>query len=116
MEHEDSQTRTLETIADSLVEIERMMRVITQPLVSTTLKNTLNSPEKKVYECMDGNNTVSVIQEKTKVNSRYISEWGQEWEKIGIVESDDKSYYRARRKKIYDLSLFGFIKNEISTK
>lgn len=114
METKDYQTQLLESISFSLKELVRMLRVISHPTIRVLLENTLNTYEKRlVYDLMDGEKTIANIQELTKVNVRFISEWGQEWEKLGIVETEFTSTVRGRRKKLFDLSLYGISKNEI---
>jgi len=51
---------------------------------------------------MNGESTELVFQEKTGVNVRFISEWGQQWEIIGIVETDATTNVRGRRRGLFD--------------
>ncbi|EKE05534.1 MAG: hypothetical protein ACD_19C00230G0003 [uncultured bacterium] len=107
MDHKDLNPSLLESIDFSLKEINKLVRLISTPLIKDILEKTLNTKDKRlVYSNMDGEKSVTSIQELTKVNVRYISEWGQDWEKIGIVESESNSSVRGRRKKLYDLTLF----------
>jgi hypothetical protein len=107
MESAEYQNQLLENIALSLKELLALSRVALKPRVKEVLEKILDSTEKrKVYNLMDGEKTVAAIQEQTGVNVRFISEWGQEWEKLGLVETDTKSTIRGRRKHLFDLSLY----------
>jgi hypothetical protein len=85
-------------------EIKSLLQLLAWPRIKEVLEHALNTDEKRlVYVLMDGIKTVTQIQELANVNSRFISEWGQEWEKIGIVES---SKIKGRRKSVYSLQDF----------
>lgn len=113
MESQDYQVHLLESIASSLQEFFKLFRVVSHPIIKEVLEKTLNSDEKRyVYNLMDGEKTVAAIQELTGVNVRFISEWGQEWEKLGIVETDSNANVRGRRRKLFDLSLYGIPVNK----
>ena len=108
MTQEDPKLQLLEEIATSLHQLVRLTRVMSYPVIKQVLETALNTEEKKlVYHSLDGTRGVTSIQELTGVNVRYISEWGQEWEKLGIVEPSTISKVRGRRQKSFDLSMFG---------
>ena len=76
--------------------------------VKQTLETVLDSNEKRlVYHLTDGQRSVAEIQKLTGVNVRYISEWGQEWERIGIAGPSRVSSVRGRRQRAFDLADFG---------
>jgi len=113
MEAQKYQIKLLENINLSLQEVMKIFRIVSQPIIKEVLEKTLNSDEKRlVYNNMDGEKTVATIQELTGVNVRFISEWGQEWEKLGIVETDSNANVRGRRRKLFDLSMYGILVNE----
>jgi hypothetical protein len=115
MEAQEHQVKLLENISFSLQEITKIVRVVSQPAIKEVLEKTLNSHEKRlVYKYMDGDKTVATIKELTGVNVRFISEWGQEWEKLGIVETDSNASIHGRRRKLFDLSLYGISIDENS--
>lgn len=108
MDAQEYQVKLLENITSSLQELVKIFRITSQPEIKDVLEKTLNTHEKRlVYNRMDGEKTVANIQELTGVNVRFISEWGQEWEKLGIVETDSNANVRGRRRKLFDLSLYG---------
>jgi hypothetical protein len=113
MESQELQVKLLENISISFQEITKILRVVAQPVIKDVLEKALNTIEKRlVYNYMDGEKTVVTIQELIGVNVRFISEWGQEWEKLGIVETDSNASVRGRRRKSFDLSLYGIPINE----
>ncbi len=117
MELKDNQHRILENIASSLRELVKFSRVVSQPKIKEVLKTTLNTKEKiNVYNFMDGEKSVSAIQKSTGVNVRFISEWGQEWEKLGIVEPSSSSNVRGRRRKLFDLTMYGITIDNVTNK
>ncbi len=98
----------LEEIAASLREVLLLTRVVAYPSVKQTLETLLDSPEKRrVYDATDGQRSTAQIQELSRVNTRFVSEWGQEWEKMGIVVQSRTSDIKGRREKLFDLALFG---------
>ncbi len=104
----------MEEIASSLRELVNISRIVSFSYIKEKLENTLNTKEKRlVYLAMDGNNTVSEIVESTNVNRGTISEWGQEWEKFGLVENCAVNGVKGRRKKIFDLSIYGLSATEV---
>ena len=103
-----TQLALLQGIADSLRELVAWTRVIAYPTVKQTLETVLDSDEKRlVYHLTDGQRGVKEIQRLTSVNARYISEWGQEWERIGIVGRSRVSSVGGRRQRAFDLTGFG---------
>jgi hypothetical protein len=107
MESKDYQIQVLENISAALYDAVKLIRVISHPKIKEILEATLDSNEKRlVYDMMDGEKTVATIQELSGVNVRFISEWGQEWEKLGLVEIDSNANVRGRRRKSFDLSLY----------
>jgi hypothetical protein len=103
----------LQQIASSLHELVQFTRIMSYPTVKQILEATLDTEQKRlVYHHLDGTKTVAAIQEETGVNARYISEWGQEWEKIGIVESSTISERKGRRQKVFDLFTYGLVMSE----
>lgn len=108
MEEQEHQVKLLENISFSLQEITKIFRVVSQPLIKDILEKALNTYEKRlVYNCLDGEKTIAAIKELTGVNIRFISEWGQEWEKLGIVETDLNVSVHGRRRNLFELSIYG---------
>ena len=98
----------LQEIAISLRELTAWTKVIGRESVRRILEEVLDSDEKRrVYQSMDGQSGVAEIQERTGVNVRFISEWGQEWEAIGIARQSRRSKVRGRRERVFDLDTFG---------
>jgi hypothetical protein len=96
-------------MAESLRELVIWTRVIGYPIVKQTLETVLDSDEKRlVYHLTDGQRSVKEIQKLTGINARYISEWGQEWERLGIAGPSRISSVRGRRQRAFDLADFGF--------
>jgi len=113
MKKTDPQLQILQQIASSLEELVKLTRVMSYPSIKETLEIALDTDQKRlVYHHLDGDNTVSAIQKLTGVNARHISEWGQEWEKLGIAESGAR---KGRRQKLFDISMFGIIVPEVAT-
>jgi hypothetical protein len=105
---ERAQLALLQKIADSLRELVTWTQLIGYSTVKQTLETVLDSNEKRlVYHLTDGQRSVAEIQEMTGVNARFISEWGREWERIGIVEQSHTSKIRGRRQRVFDLAAFG---------
>lgn len=103
-----TQLALLQEIAESLRELVAWTRVIGHPTVKQTLERVLDSDEKRlVYHLTDGRRSVAEIQKLAGVNARFISEWGREWEKFGIVEQSRISKIKGRRQKLFDLAVFG---------
>jgi len=102
------QLALLQEIAESLHELVAWTRVIGYPTVKQMLETVLDSNEKRlVYHLTDGRRSVEEVQKLTGVNARFISEWGREWEKFGIVEQSRISKIKGRRQKLFDLAVFG---------
>jgi hypothetical protein len=98
----------LEQIAQLLEELVAWTRVMAYPSVKEILETALDTDQKRlIYHLFDGTRTLRSIQQLTGVNTRFISEWGREWEKIGIVESEAMSGGKGRRRGLFDLSTFG---------
>jgi len=105
MDDNATQLQALHQIASHLQELVRLTRIMSYPTIKETLKITLNTEEKRlVYDLLDGDRKIVDIQQLSGVNISNISEWGQEWEKIGIVEPGER---KGRRRKCFDLSMFG---------
>lgn len=116
MAENDNQLQLLREISDSLHQLVRLTRVMSHPMVKEMLETVLDTEEKRlVYHSLDGTRGMSDIQELTGVNARYVSEWGQEWEKLGIAEPSSVSNIRGRRQKSFDLVMFGISVPEIDT-
>jgi hypothetical protein len=114
MAEKDPHQRLLEEIAVSLRQLVRLTRVMSYSMIKQVLEAALDTEEKRiVYHSLDGTRSIASIQELTGVNARYISEWGQEWEKLGIVEPSTASQVRGRRQRSFDLSMFGIPVSEI---
>lgn len=106
----------LQEIAGSLRELVTWARVTGYPTVKQTLETVLDSDEKRlVYHLTDGQRSIKEIQRLTGVNARYISEWGQEWDRIGIVGPSRVSSIRGRRQRAFDLADFGLEIPEVSS-
>ena len=103
-----NQLALFQEMTESLRELVAWVRVAGYPIVKKTLTAILDSEEKRlVYHLTDGQRSVKEIQELTGVNVRFISEWGREWETMGIVESSRISRIKGRRQKVFDLAAFG---------
>lgn len=106
MNNIDPQTEILRDISLTLHELINWARIIGRDKVKETLEKVLDTEQKRlVYEFCDGEKGVKDIEKLTGVNIRYISEWSQEWERIGIVEAGTK--VKGRRRKLFDLAVFG---------
>ena len=104
----DTQIELLQQIATSLNELVKWGRVSSFPIVKQALEITLDTEQKRlVYHLLDGTKSVAEIQKLSGVNARFISEWGQEWEKIGIVQDSEISERKGRRQRSFDISTFG---------
>jgi predicted regulator of amino acid metabolism with ACT domain len=102
----DSQTEILREISITLRELTNWVEVLGRNKVKVTLEKVLDNEQKRlVYDLCDGEKSVKDIEKLTGVNVRYISEWSQEWERIGIVEQGDLR--KGRRKKLFNLAVFG---------
>lgn len=114
---DEERTQTLlQEIAGSLRELVTWARVTGYPTVKQTLETVLDSDEKRlVYHLTDGHRSIKEIQRLTGVNARYISEWGQEWDRIGIVGPSRVSSIRGRRQRAFDLADFGLEIPEVSS-
>ena len=108
-------TKLLRQIADSLDELVKLTKIMSFPMVKQTLEAALDTEQKRVvYQLLDGNKTVAEIEKISGANPRFISEWGQEWEKIGIVKRETPGR-KAKRKWLFNLTTFGIDVPEIST-
>lgn len=117
MARKDPQLEVLEQIASSLRELVQLTRVMSYPAIKQILQAALDTEQKRlVYHALDGTKNMTQIQELTGVNARYVSEWGQEWEKIGIVEPSTVSRIKGRRQRSFELSMFGIAVPEIATR
>lgn len=114
---DEERTQTLlQEIAGSLRELVTWARVTGYPTVKQTLETVLDSDEKRlVYHLTGGQRSIKEIQRLTGVNARYISEWGQEWDRIGIVGPSRVSSIRGRRQRAFDLADFGLEIPEVSS-
>jgi hypothetical protein len=98
----------LSEIAESLRELNQWARLIGFPAAKKTLETLLDSDEKKiVYHLCDGNRGAKEISVLSGVNIRYVSEWGQSWEAIGILRQSRSTTVKGRREKLFELSDFG---------
>jgi hypothetical protein len=105
MTQDGNQLKVLEEIATSLQELVKLTRVMSYPSVKQMLETVLDTEQKRmVYDLLDGNRKMVDIQRLSGINVSYISQWGQEWEKIGIVEAGAR---KGRRRKCFDMSMFG---------
>lgn len=115
MNNLDSQTDILRDISLTLRELTNLVKVIGRDKVKETLEKVLDTEQKRlVYDLCDGGKGVKDIEKLTGVNVRFISEWGQEWERIGIVEQADPKV-KGRRRKLFDLAAFGITTQEQSS-
>lgn len=100
-----TQLQVLHQMASHLQELVKLTRIMSYPIIREILETTLNTEEKRlVYDLLDGNRKVVDIQQLSGVNISNISQWGQEWEKIGIVEPGTR---KGRRRRCFDISMFG---------
>jgi len=107
-DEEHAQVALLQEIAESLRELVAWTRVIGYPTVKQMLETVLDSNEKRlVYHLTDGRRSVAEIQRLTGINVRFISEWGREWEELGIVEQSRVSKIKGRRQRLFDLAVIG---------
>ncbi len=95
-------------IAEALNEIKQWSRLIGFPAAKVALETALNTEEKKiVYHLSNGNRSTKEIASLSGVNIRYVSEWGQSWEAIGILMQSKSTTVKGRRQKLFELSDFG---------
>lgn len=105
---QQTESALLQEISESLTALATWVRVMGHLQVKQTLETVLDSYEKRlVYDAMNGTRSVAEIHELTGVNRRYISEWGQEWEGIGIVMPSRVSKVKGRRQGAFELAAFG---------
>ncbi len=105
---EVTELAVLQEIAGSLHDLFAWVRVLGYAQVTETLATALSSKQRRrVYEAMDGQRKTKEIQELTQVNTRFVSAWGREWEKIGIVVQSRTSKIKGRREKLFDLASLG---------
>lgn len=103
-----SDTEIFDEISESLREIKLWARLIGFPAAKATLETVLNTDEKKVvYHLCDGNRNAKEIAALSGVNVRFVSEWGQAWEAIGILMQSKSKSVKGRRQKVFELSNFG---------
>jgi len=115
-DEERAELAPLREVAESLRQLVTWVRVIGYPTIKQTLETVLDSDEKRlVYHLTDGQRSVREIEKLTRVNVRQISEWGQEWERIGVAEPSRVSSVRGRRQRAFDLADFGLEIPEISS-
>ena len=106
MNSQDPQVEILRELSITLRELTNWVKVLGRGKVKTTLEQVLDTEQKRlVYDLCDGEKSVKDIEKITGVNVRYVSEWSQEWERIGIVEQGDLR--KGRRKKLFDLTVLG---------
>jgi hypothetical protein len=111
----DEQLALLRNIAASVHELLLWTRVARHDAVRNVLQAALDSDEKRlVYHFSDGKRGVADIQDLTGVNVRFVSEWGQQWEKIGIVQPSTVSKIKGRRQKVFDLQAFDIALPDVS--
>jgi len=107
-EGERTEIALLQSIASSLEELAIWTRVIVYPNVKKTLETALDTDQKRsVYAAMDGRRGAGEIQRLTGVNVRYVSEWGQAWERLGIAVPSRISPIKGRRQRAFQLDDFG---------
>jgi hypothetical protein len=107
-ELQQTEMSLLRSIASSLEELVIWTRAMGYSSVRETLQSALDTDEKRrVYAAMDGRRGVQEIYELTGVNSRYISEWGQAWERLGIAVRSRTSQVKGRRERAFDPLDFG---------
>jgi hypothetical protein len=107
-ESKDLELQLLNEITDYLAELVRLTRAMSYSSIKQMLETALDTEAKRlVYHLLDGTRTTMSIQKLSGVNVRYVSEWGQEWEKLGIAEPTTRSGKRGGRQKSFDLSMFG---------
>ena len=105
MTKDGTQLQVLEQIAANLQELLKLVQVMSSQSVKTVLETALDTQQKRlVYDLLDGERTVRSIQELSGASPSSISQWGQEWENIGIVETGTR---KGRRRKSFDISEFG---------
>ena len=99
----------LQEMTELLHELKTWTRVLGYTVVKQTLETVLDSDGKKlVYQFSDGRRSHAEISDLADVNIRFVSEWGQEWERIGIVSPSRVSSVKGRRQRAFDLADFGF--------
>lgn len=108
MDERATELTLLRDIADTLHELLAWTRATGHSQVRETLEAALETDDKRlVYQLMDGRRGVAEIQKLSNVNVRYISEWGQEWERTGIVVASRRSSVKGRRERAFELGDFG---------
>lgn len=106
-----TQLQVLLQIASYLQELVNLTRVMSYPTIKEILETALDTDQKRlVYDLLDGDKKMVTIQQLSGVNISNISQWGQEWEKIGIVEPGTR---KGRRRKCFELSMFGLSAPEV---
>ncbi|MHB8086706.1 MAG: hypothetical protein ACYDH2_00505 [Anaerolineaceae bacterium] len=101
-------------IINLLTEINESLRSIDQVLLITNfqnikeiyLQNLDTKSKKQVYSLYDGIRTIKEIEQESGVNVRFISEWGQEWEKIGLI-NQQSGKNKGKRKIVFSLDELG---------
>jgi hypothetical protein len=107
-DEENIELTLLQEIAESLRELVIRTRVTGYSTIKQTLEAALDSHEKRlVYHLTDGQRSVAEIHEITGVNPRFISEWGQTWERIGLAIPSRVSSIRGRRQQVFDPADYG---------
>jgi len=107
-EDDKSQVELLREIISLLRELLTWTRFRAYPSVKEMLATVLDSPQKLlVYDAMDGLRSTREIEKATGLSARMVSEWGQEWEKRGLVQQSRTSKIKGRREKLFDLALLG---------
>lgn len=98
---------TLNDINSNLNEIKRILKILSIKGLKEIIESEINTADKrKVYDLNDGIRTTREISEISGVNIRYISEWGQDWEKKGLLTAESPSS-RGKRKRIFSLDDLG---------
>lgn len=104
----DIHIELLQRIASSLEELVTWTRISNFPIVKQILETALDTEQKRlVYHLLDGTKTIAEIQKLSGVNGRFISEWGREWERLGIVQDSEISGRKGRRQRLFDISMCG---------
>ncbi len=104
----DVHAQLLSQIAASVSELLALARLMSYPVAKQALESALDTEDKRrVYQLLDGTRSMDSIHRLTGLSKGHMSEWGQEWERLGIVQASSTSRVKGRRQRVFDLSTYG---------
>lgn len=88
----------LEILNSQSGELQHLLRILAQPILSTSLQGIFKSPKQLyAYELTDGKRSTRDIGRLVKLDQKGISNWWREWEGEGLVEKvGKKGQFKAR--------------------